>query len=174
MNILLKILPRRKVSEEIAAAEFVFSMVIQTEKHWGDICKSISHLNPDYIKLSKNQQAIHEFAMAKIAIQMQALPNVIEKTQAFSIKSKISKTLTKLNPSLLNRVECYEKALTSNSDFMIGVEQLCIEIHNRMATPCLTTSGFISPLYITTITLALIKADGGYWKNYAARHKIFA
>ena len=68
---------KTEITEMKAAGYFVITMMRNAQEHWPSIANELNQLFPCNKPISDDQHACFEFALAVIATQMQALPNLL-------------------------------------------------------------------------------------------------
>jgi tetratricopeptide (TPR) repeat protein len=84
----------KEITEIEAACLFVASIFEESRKKWPSIAKELNKLLRPKKKFSKKQSAAMEFSFAVIALQIQALPNLLEEEQAKRILEYILKIIS--------------------------------------------------------------------------------
>jgi len=172
---------KERVSEAEAAAVFVGSILLSVQKNWPQITSQFTpflrrvpeHLNSEWSQ--------YEFALASIALQIQALPNLLPPDQAERVRSFVFACLAapELGSEPLEVIELYENAWKAA---IAAAEPPCLapvlyerlQLRDYTAPVTLGKAQFVSPLLLAAMEGAITYHGGPWWKSYLAEHKLAA
>lgn len=169
---------KEKISELQAAGQFVLSIVTPIQHEWPNIAADITRMLQLKQPISTDPYAGFEFALAVLAEEIQALPNLLPSEQADRIREHVLRCIS--SPDLGNYPRdaiCeYESAWNQ-----------CIQQDEppfgRMASilydklECQRTgefghAKFKDPLLLMALSEKIIMIGGNWWKNAIQRYTL--
>jgi hypothetical protein len=170
--------PRKRLSEVEVAGLFVISILKDVRKEWTAIEKELNKLCGATKITRKAEYGDLEFALAVIAIEIQALTNLCPKTQAERILAYVLQCLSTPELGSYPRDAIQEYQLAWNQSLDEGelpLNAISSILFNRLGineTVKLSGSEFKDPLILMTLTVMLVKLGGGWWKNALQQYLI--
>ena len=179
------------------AGKFVLAILTRVQPEWPAIVAELRGILQEPLDALDDVWTQFEFAMAVVAVEMQALPNLLPADQARRIRQHVLTCLRTPNvgPAKIEAVEAYEQAWTkamADAELPFGsvAALLCERAGIRGAPVELGGVHYQDPLLLTALgtvvtTFAMghwknflagpvVTTGGGWWKNFLAAHRIVA
>jgi hypothetical protein len=170
-----------EVSDAAAAALFVREVLKKVQASLPHALNSLRALanERDWTTLN-NVQSQFEVAIAVMAVEAQALANLLPINQAERVHSAIAMCLK--NPELddagLHAFAAYDRAWKRGlANGEPPFDEVASEVFDRLSlTTCVTMSNgtFKSPPVLTAIATCVVTLGGAWWKHFLTKHKIIA
>src|SRR5437773_1689918 len=90
----MELFGKKRLTETEAAGQFVLLVTKGVQQHWPQIVKELKGIFQAEDAISNDQYASFEFALAVIASQIQALPNLLPSHQASRIREYVLQCLS--------------------------------------------------------------------------------
>jgi hypothetical protein len=169
---------KQKKSELQAATEFVMFMCKHVQAQWPSLCSSLTSFEPQFAKLGQDNIASYEFTLAAIAIQMQALPNLLRADQSARIRSHVMECLTtdEVGDYPYNALAEYDAAWDrSVAQAEIPLGAVASVLYDKLGLTSSVPIGqtiLKNPVLLTVLGATIFEVGGGWWKNYSDQHQI--
>lgn len=174
-----------RISESEAARRFVTAILHGVRQHWSKVSEQFRSMMHVSTKLD-TPWATLEFALAAIAVQMQALENLLPQEQAGRIRGNVVTYLAgaelfseaEVANVAANAVESYGSAFKQAIDadeppFGNVAATFCDRI--QLGSSDVPTVGeFYSPLFLMALGGAITTTYLGWWKRFLATHRLVA
>ena len=170
----------KEVTEFEAASQFVMTILKDSKKKWPSIAQELNQLLRPKKKFSRKQSAAMEFSFAVIALQIQALPNLLEQGQAKRILEYILKIISTPELGTYPReiIKKYQDAWAASLESaelpIYGIASVLFD-----ALECKDIKKMGDDYYIknTIVLMALAEQVNNFgnlswWKNLTERYKI--
>ena len=169
---------KKKITETEIAGQFVITITEGVQENWLSIAKELSQLLQSNRVISEDQYAVFEFALAVIATQIQALPNLLKQEQASRIRNYILKCISspELGSYPKEAIEAYQDAwnasLEQGEPPFYGIASVLFDKLECGDTVEIGSEKFKSPILIMALSEQVVKFGGSWWKNVIEKYKI--
>jgi hypothetical protein len=169
---------KSKISELDAASQFVLTMLSGVEQGWQAITTEFAPLIGSKAAKLNNPWAQHEFMLAVISSQLQALPNLFPPDQARRMRAHALAMLTtpELGSEPCEMIQAYEQAWKNalhNSEAPFGA--MASILYDRLRLVASVEIGgerFKSPLLLMAMGMAVTSFKVGWWKNLQSSYRV--
>jgi len=168
----------KTLSEIEISGLFICTIIKNSLEHWPSISKELSQLFRHNKPISDDEYSCFEFALAVIAIQIQALPNLLEQQQANRIRSHVLACISapELGTYPKEAIEEYQNAWNTSLengnlpfDGIASVLFDKIECENKVE---LGGASFKAPLLLMALREYIVKFGGSWWKDAINKYQI--
>lgn len=168
---------KEKLSEVEAAGQFVISMVKPIQKEWSGIAGELTQMLQLKQPISTDRYAAFEFALAVIALEIQALPNVLPATQADRIREYVLGCIS--SPDLgsypRDAIDEYQNACDKSTQEgkppFAGMASVLFDKLGCQSSVEPGQARFKDPLLLIAFQ-KVITFGGGWWKNAIQRYTL--
>ncbi len=165
-------------SEIEAAAEFVLSIIQQTQADLPIVCSTLEFFDPIFSSLSADTFAAYEFNLAVISTQLHALPNFFPLEISSRIRSHV------LNSIAIDDVGNYPVCTIGEYD---SVWELAIEhaelphagvasiLYDKLGLSASVSIGgqkLKDPMLISSLGCAVLSCGSGWWKKWTEKYQL--
>ena len=170
---------KRSIAEHRAAASFVTDTIENAERAWPSVVEQLkSSFQLDIADLASDNWAMFEFGLAVLAIESQAIANLMPSEQATRILSWVVRYLDgpELEGAGKESFKAYGEAWTkaveeADIPFTAVASVLCDRLEFD-ATVDAGTIVFKNPLVLTALGGAIVTTGGGWWKRLTKEYKV--
>jgi hypothetical protein len=169
---------KEKLSEVEAAGQFVVSIVKPIQQDWSKVAAELTRMLQLKEPVSTNQCAAFEFALAVIALQIQALPNLLSPAQAGRIREHVMHYISSPDLGSYPReaIDAYQGAwnhcLQQGEPPFDGIASVLFDKLGCQSSVELGKAKFKDPLLIDALSEKIITFGGAWWKNAIQRYKL--
>ncbi len=162
---------RQKLAEGAAAAQFSMSVLEQAKKHWPQISHELTELLRLEEPLASDDWAGYDFALAAMAVGMQALPNLLPTDQAARIREYVLQSISapELGTYPRDTVQEYQRAwdelLSNNEPPHYGVASVLYDKLKCDSVVDIKPEKLKDPLLLMALAEKVIECDAGWWKR---------
>lgn len=169
---------KKKLSEIEAAGQFVIMITKDVQQHWPEIARELKGILQAEDSISDDQYAGFEYVLAVIAVQIQALPNLLPADQASRIREYIMQCISspELEAYLREAIQEYQNAwnqtLQRGEPPFYGIESL---LFDKLMCRCAVELGearFKSPLLFMALSEKVVTFGGPWWKTLVHEYKL--
>ena len=172
----MKNIENEEISEQEIAAQFILHYCTIIPKRWPAI---VSELN-GVLKTSIQDLPVisYEFALAAIAVQIQALPNLLSETQAARIRQYIFECLTTedVGSYPVEMIQQYEEVWAKALEIPENpVTHIAAALYDNLGCNSSVSIGdakFKNPLLLAALSEKLIREGGPFWKTAIEKFRI--
>ena len=164
-------LGKQKLSEVDAAGRFVLTITKSVQQHWPQVARELKETLPDIDAIPEDTNAGFEFAVAVIATQVQALPNLLPVDQAARIREYILRCISppELGAYPRDTIEQYQDAwdqsVQKGEPPCHGVASI---LYDKLGCRSMVEVGeerFKDPLLLMALSEKVLLFGGPWWKN---------
>src|SRR5687768_8482151 len=167
---------KEKLSELEAAGQFVVSIVKPIQHDWSKIAAEITCMLQLKQAISTDPYAAFEFALAVLAVEIQALPNLVPAAQAVRIREHVLRGIS--SPDLgsypRDAISEYQRAwdqcIRQGEAPFDGIASVLYDKLESQSTVEFGHAKFKDPLLLMVLSEKVIKLGGGWWKNAIQRY----
>jgi hypothetical protein len=163
---------KEKLSEVEAAGQFVISMVKPIQKEWSGIAAELTQMLQLKQPISTDRYAAFEFALAVIALEIQALPNLLPATQAGRIREHVLGCISSPDLGSYPREAIHEYQNAWNKSTQEGVASVLFDKLGCQSIVELGQARFKDPLLLIALSERVLTFGGGWWKNAIQRYTL--
>jgi hypothetical protein len=162
---------KEKLSELQAAGQFVVSIVKPIQHEWSNIAADITSMLQLKQPISTDPYAGFEFALAVLAVEIQALPNLLPTEQAIRIREHVLRCIS--SPDLGNYPRdaiceyqsAWDQSIQQGEPPFHGIASV---LYDKLECQSIVEFGHTKlkdPLLLMALSEKVIKIGGGWWKN---------
>ena len=169
---------KKRVSELEAAALFVHETLKTVRDRWAAASGEFRFLLEDQAELLDDPWVQYEFAMAVIAVQSQALPNLLPAPRAVVIHALIRQCLDvpELDGVGVDAFDVYHDAwLDGLESGEMPFAEVASTLFDRLELTQTNEVGgvrFKSPVVIAALGGFVVAIGGAWWKSFLAKHEL--
>jgi len=169
---------KEKLSEVEAAGQFVISIVKPIQQEWSKVAVELTRMLELQEPVSTDQSAAFEFALAVIALQIQALPNLLSPAQAGRIREYVMQCISSADLGSYPReaIDAYQSAwnqcLQQGERPFDGIASVLFDKLGCQSSVEVGKAKFKDPLLIMALSEKVITFGGAWWKNAIQRYKL--
>lgn len=167
-----------KIPESEAAKGFVSHIAIHFQQHWPETANELIKVFPSENSIFDNENTPTEFFLAIIAVQIQALSNLLPNDQAMRIREYIMQgisypALGKYPRKAIQEYQtAWDHALQKNEDPSIAVAAVLFDKIGCKSTHQSGKASFKSPILLTLLSSAIVSFGGPWWKAVTQKFKL--
>lgn len=169
---------KEELSEVEVAGQFVISILRPIQQEWPKVAAELTAMLQLKQPISTDQYAAFEFYLAVIALQIQALPNLLPPAQAGRIREHVMRCIS--SPDLGSypgqAIEEYQAAwnecLQQGEPPFYGIASVLFDKLGCQSSVALGSAKFKSPLLLIALSEKVITFGGTWWKNVIQRCKL--
>lgn len=167
-----------KITEVEVAGYFTITILRNAQEHWSSISNELNQLFPNNKPISDDQYACFEFALAVIATQMQALPNLLSKEQSSRIRERILEGISSPElgsyprEAIAEYQEAWDMSLDQAEPAYFGIASVLFDKLECEDTTKMGEVVFKSPLLLMALSEKIICFDGAWWKNAIEKNEV--
>ncbi len=171
----MELFSKEKLSEVEAAGQFVISMVKPIQQEWSGVAAELTQMLQLKQPISTDRYAAFEFALAVIALEIQALPNLLSAAQADRIREHVLGCIS--SPDLgsypRDAIDEYQTAwnqsMQQGEPPFGGIASLFFDKLGCQSIVELEHAKFKDPLLLIALSGKVITFGGGWWKKATQR-----
>jgi hypothetical protein len=169
---------KKKLSEIQSAGQFVLMVTKGVQHNWPEIAKELNILLEAEDTISDDKFAGFEFTLAVIAIQLQALPNLLPSDQANRIREYVIQCISspdlKSYPreTIQEYQSVWDKSLQQGEPPFYGISSLLLNKLECRSVVKLGGSSFNDPLLLDALSEKVITFGGPWWKTVTQEYKL--
>jgi hypothetical protein len=169
---------KEKIPEKEAAKGFVRHIAQHFQKHWSDTIKDLVTEFPNENSAFNNENTPIEFFFAVIAVQIQALPNLLNNDQAMRIREYIMEGISypEMGDYPRTIIEEYQNAwnfaLQNREDPSVAIVSVLYDKIGFTSTYKSGDTSFKSPLFLSLLSLIIASFGGPWWKLVTQKFKL--
>lgn len=169
---------KEKLSEVEVAGQFVISIVKPIQQEWPKVAAELTRLLQLNQPISADRYAAFEFTLAVIALQIQALPNLLPPAQADRIREHVMRCISSpdLGSHPREAIHEYQSAwnqcLQQGEPPFHGIASVLFDKLSCQSSVGLGNAKFKDPLLLMALSEKVITFGGGWWKNAIQRYKL--
>lgn len=169
---------KEKLSEVEAAGMFVISILRPIQQEWPGVAAELTRMLQLAQPLPTDQYAAFEFALAVIALEIQAIPNLLPPSQASRIREYVLRGLS--SPDLgsypLGALHEYQNAWNQSLQEAelpcYGIASVLFDKLSCQSTVKLGDAKFKDPLLLMALSEKFVIFGGAWWKKAIQRYKL--
>jgi hypothetical protein len=171
---------KNKVQEVVAAAQFVQDILIGVHKDWPTITGSFRPLMKLEVQKLDSPWAQFEFALASLATQVQALPNLLPADQTKRMRQHIISCLSspELGTAGVEGLQAYEAAWArALQAAKLPHEEVASILFDRLDLQSSVELGgtmFKAPLLLMALAGQVVTFRGAWWKTFLSTNRLVA
>lgn len=169
---------KQTVSENEAAGLFLVGLLRDVQQAWPSIATALQEFAiPDAFD-PEDKEAAFEFALAVVAVQIQAIPKLFPGEQADRIMKHCLECMC--GPDLGSypklALEEYQSAWDRDAEFLeppvYGVASVLYDKLECSSTCQVGSTTYKDPVLLTALAHSIISVGGSRWKDLALSHEI--
>jgi hypothetical protein len=168
----------KKLPEVEAVGQFVMMVMKGVQHQWPEIAAELTKMLRLKDPISDEHHAGLEFALAVIATQIQALPNLLPANQANRIREYIMKCIS--SPELASYPreaiqeyqDAWDKCLQRNESPIDGIASVLFDKLRCSSTVEMGNAKFKSPHLLMALSEKVVTFGGRWWKNIAKEYEL--
>lgn len=169
---------KEKLSEVEAAGQFVISILKPIQQEWPKVAAELTRMLQLKQPISTDHYAALEFAVAVIALQIQALPNLLPPAQASRMREYVLRCVS--SPDLASyprdAIDEYQSAwdqsIQQGEPPFDGIASVLFDKLGCQSSVELGDAKFKDPLLLMALSEKVITFGGAWWKNAIQRYKL--
>ncbi len=169
---------KKRLTEIEAAGQFVLMATKGVQQQWPQIVEGLKGILQAENAISDDRYASLEFALAVIAFQIQALPNLLPSDQAGRIREYVMQCLSSPDLGSYPREAIQEYQNAWNQSLQQGeppfysiASVLFGKLKGRSAVE-LRGARFKDPLLLMALSEKVLTFGGPWWKNVTQKYKL--
>jgi len=169
---------KKKISEVEVAGQFVVSMLEPIQQEWPKVVAELVEMLQLKQPISTDQHAALEFALAVIALQIQALANLLPVAQANRIREHIMRCISSPSLDTYPRKAIQEYQNAWNRSLQQGeppIDAVASVLFDKLGCESSVELGnakFKDPLLLVALSNKVITFGGAWWKNAIQRYTL--
>ena len=169
---------KKKLSEVEAAGQFVVSVLKPTQLEWPKVATELTRMLQLEQPISVDKNAALEFGLAVIALQIQALPNLLPVAQAARIREYVLNCISspELGPYPRETIQTYQESwnqsLQEGEPPFYSIASVLFEKLGCQSSVEMGNAKFKDPLLLEAFAEKIITFGGAWWKNTIQLYKL--
>lgn len=169
---------KKKLSEIEAAGQFVIMVTKGVQQHWPEIASELKGVLQAEDSISDDQYAGFEFALAVIAVQIQALPNLLPAEQASRVREYVMQCISspELEEYPREAIQEYQNAwdqtLQRGEPPFYGIASVLFDKLDCRSTVEFGEARFKSPLLLMALSEKVVTFGGPWWKTLTQEYEL--
>ncbi len=167
-----------KISEAVIAGQFVIHVCKGVQESWPKIVDELRQLFRDDASVLDDEFAPFEFALAVVATQMQALPNLLPPDQAARLRSHIVRCLcsdevgTYPTEAIDEYQLAWDRSLQVPEPPYFGIASVLFDKLGCSEAVSIGKASFKSPITLMALGSAVVTFGGVFWKAAVSQYRI--
>ena len=169
---------KKKLSEIEVAGQFVLMVFKGVQQQWPKIANDLKSMFQEENFLTDNQYDSYEFALAVIATQIQALPNLLPSEQANRIREYIMQGIS--SPDLegypREAIQEYQNAWDQSIQQVEPPYSISSILFDKLECQSTIEVGgekFKNPVLLMALFEKIVTFGGPWWKNIIKEYELF-
>ena len=178
-SVAMRLFGKPKLSEAEAAGQVVMSLFRALPGSWPSIADGLRPMLGDDASVLDDDLASYEFALAALAIQLQALPNLLPADQARRIRGHVLECLaieelgTYPQETIAEYQQAWDDALRANEPPHIGIASVLFDNLGCSGSIAVGESRFKDPLVLMSLGAAVLQyGSTPAWKILLSKFKL--
>ena len=169
---------KEKLSEAEAAGQFVLAITKSVQQRWPEIANELTELLPEIGPVPDSPHASFEFALAVVATQIQALPNLLSDEQATRIREHVLQCLSSpdLGPHPREAIQQYQNAwdqpVHQGEPPFYGIASILLDKLSSQSTLELGGERFKDPVLLMYLSQKVVTFGGPWWKTITQKFEL--
>lgn len=169
---------KKKISEVEVARQFVVSIRKPIQQEWPNVVAELAEMLQLKEPIPADQNTAFEFALAVIAVQIQALPNLLPPAQAKRIREHVLRCISSsdLGNYALAAIQEYQSAWNQSLQERVPpFDAIASVLFDKLGCQSSVTLGELkikSPLLLDALSEKIIAFGGAWWKSAIQRYKL--
>ena len=170
----------KKLSEFEAAVMFGLMITKGVKQHWPEIASELKAMLQAEDSISDDQYACFEFALAVIATQIQALPNLVPADQASRLREYVVQCISSPELGVYPREamqeyqNAWDQAVEQVEPPFSGIASVLYDKLECRSTVEFGEARFKSPLLLVALSEKVVTFGGPLWKTITQEYKLVA
>ena len=169
---------KKKLSEIEASGQFVLMVTKGARQHWPEIASELKGMFQAEDSISDDQHASFEFVLAVIALQIQALPNLLAADQATRVREYVIKCISSPELGAYPRQaiqeyqNAWDQALEQAEPPFYGIASVLFDKLKCRSTMEIGGARFKDPLLLDALSGKVVTFGGPWWKTITQEYKL--
>ena len=169
---------KKKLSEMEAAGQFVLMVIKGVQQHWREIANELKGMFQAEDSISDGQYSGFEFALAVVATQIQALPNLLPSDQASRIREYVIQCISSPEMGQYPRQaiqeyqNAWDQSLEQAEPPFYGIASVLFDKLECRSTVKLGYASFKDPLILMCLSEKIVTFGGPWWKTVTQEYKL--
>jgi hypothetical protein len=169
---------QEKLSDVQAAGQFVVSIVKTIQHEWSNIATEITRMLLLKEPISTGPYAAFEFALAVLAVEVQALPNLLSAEQAVRIREYVFRCISSTDlgsyprDAISEYQSAWDRCIQQGELPFDGMASILYDKLECQRVVEFAHAKLKDPLPLMALSERMIKLGGGWWKNAVQRYTL--
>ena len=171
---------KKKLSEIQSAGQFVLMVTKNVQHNWPEIAKDLNSILMLHAEntISDDHLAGFEFALAVIATQLQALPNLLPSDQANRIRDHVMQCISSPDLGSYPREviqeyqNAWDQSIQEGEPPFYGIASVLFDKLECRSVVKLGGSSFNDPLLLDALSEKVVTFGGPWWKTVTQKYKL--